>query len=99
MQFPDIIEDKIKSYLLNRGWRINIGDCFNMKNGFIKIDNVRYRKNETVLIHGYRHIIYKDNSKKNEICGFQIIEKIPSKYTDFKFIDRDIILTKDSLIS
>ena len=97
MQFPDSIEDKINSFLLNRGWRINIGDCFNMKNGYIKIDNVRYRKNGTVLIHGYRHCIY-DNSKKNEICGFQTIETLRGKYTDFEFIDRDIILTKDNLI-
>ena len=99
MEFPDIIENKIKSYLLNLGWRVNAGDCFNMKNGFIKIDNVRYRKNKTVLIHGYRHVIYKDNPKQYETCGFQIIEEIPNKYTDFKYIDRDIILTKDGLIS
>ena len=92
--FPQEIEDKIKSYLI--GWRIKTGDCFYMEKGYVQINSVHYLKNGNIRIQGNRNIIHKADDV--EICGFQINEKAPTKYNDFYFIDRGIILTNNNLI-
>ena len=94
MIFPEDIEYKIKSCLM--GWRIEKNNCFNMKKGYVKINNVYYLKNGNIRIQGNRNIIHKADDI--EICGFQFIEKAPSKYINFSYIWEDIILTKENLI-